>query len=37
MAKKWGENGRQRVLKYFTWDKVAKQTLEIYQNLLSDR
>jgi glycosyltransferase involved in cell wall biosynthesis len=33
MAKKWGENGRKRVLQYFTWEKVAKQTLEIYQGL----
>ncbi len=32
-AKKWGENGRKRVLQYFTWEKVAKQTLEIYQGL----
>lgn len=33
-AKKWGENGRQRVLQYFTWDKAAKQTLELYESLL---
>ena len=32
-AKKWGENGRKRVLQYFTWEKVAKQTLEIYRGL----
>ncbi|MCP8316122.1 MAG: glycosyltransferase family 4 protein [archaeon] len=37
LAKQWGENGRQRVLKYFTWDKSAEQTLEIYQDLLSSR
>jgi len=35
-AKRWGENGRKRVLKYFTWEKAAKQTIEIYQTLLSD-
>lgn len=35
MAKKWGENGRKRVLQYFTWDKVAKQTISIYESLLS--
>jgi len=29
-AKKWGENGRKRVLQYFTWRKVADQTLQIY-------
>ena len=34
-AKKWGENGRKRVLQYFTWRKAAKQTLEIYESLLS--
>ncbi len=33
-AKRWGENGRKRVLKYFTWEKAAEQTLQIYQNLL---
>jgi glycogen(starch) synthase len=32
-AKKWGENGRRRVLEYFTWEKVARQTLDIYQTL----
>ena len=32
-AKQWGENGRTRVLKYFTWRKVAEQTLQIYANL----
>jgi len=35
-AKRWGENGRKRVLKYFTWEKAAKQTIEIYKTLLSD-
>ncbi|MBC7131122.1 glycosyltransferase family 4 protein, partial [Candidatus Bathyarchaeota archaeon] len=33
-AKKWGENGRERVLRYFTWKKVAEQTLQIYSMLL---
>jgi glycosyltransferase involved in cell wall biosynthesis len=32
-AKKWGENGRKRVLEYFTWEKVAKQTLQVYQSI----
>ena len=32
-AKQWGENGRTRVLKYFTWRKVAEQTLQIYADL----
>jgi glycogen(starch) synthase len=32
-ARKWGENGRKRVLQYFTWRKAAEQTLRIYQML----
>ena len=33
-AKNWGENGRQRVLNYFTWRKVAEETSKIYESLL---
>ncbi|MEM3578364.1 MAG: glycosyltransferase family 4 protein [Candidatus Bathyarchaeia archaeon] len=33
-AKTWGENGRKRVLQYFTWRKTAEQTIEIYEALL---
>jgi len=33
-AKIWGENGRKRVLEYFTWRKVTEQTIEIYKTLL---
>jgi len=33
-AKRWGENGRKRVLEFFTWRKAAEQTLEIYKMLL---
>ncbi len=32
-AKKWGENGRKRVLEFFTWRKVADETLKIYESL----
>jgi glycosyltransferase involved in cell wall biosynthesis len=32
-AKKWGLNGRKRVLQYFTWREAAKQTLQIYETL----
>ncbi|MCD6446016.1 glycosyltransferase family 4 protein, partial [Candidatus Bathyarchaeota archaeon] len=32
-AKKWGENGRKRVLQYFTWRKTAEQTLQVYEML----
>jgi len=34
-ARNWGENGRRRVLEYFTWRKVADETLKIYESLLS--
>lgn len=33
-AKKWGKNGRKRVLKEFTWDIAAKRTLSIYEKLI---
>ncbi len=32
-AVKWGENGRKRVLQYFTWRKAADQTLQVYETL----
>ncbi len=32
-AAKWGDNGRKRVLQYFTWRKAAEQTLRIYDSL----
>ena len=34
-AKTWGENGRKRVLEYFTWKKVAEQTIGVYESLLA--
>jgi glycosyltransferase involved in cell wall biosynthesis len=33
-AKTWGANGRKRVLEYFTWRKVASETIKIYKSLL---
>lgn len=30
-----GKNGRNRVLKYFTWQAAARQTLEVYNNVIS--
>jgi glycogen(starch) synthase len=33
-ARNWGENGRKRVLEYFTWRKVAEETAQIYEALL---
>ncbi len=29
----WGKNGRRRVLQYFTWDKVAENTLAVYEEI----
>jgi glycosyltransferase involved in cell wall biosynthesis len=32
--RKWlGKNGRKRVLEEFTWDRVAKKTLELYEQM----
>lgn len=36
-AKKWGENGRKRVLQYFTWRKAAEQTLKVYESLTQEQ
>lgn len=33
-AKSWGQNGRKRVIEYFTWRKAAEQTLGIYKALI---
>jgi len=35
--KAMGENGRKRVLQYFTWSAVAKQTLAIYEEVAKKR
>lgn len=34
LARQFGENGRARVEHYFTWDKIAKSTAELYQSIL---
>ncbi|MDP8212341.1 MAG: glycogen synthase [Candidatus Zapsychrus exili] len=33
LRKKMGTAGRKRVLKYFTWERVAKETLKLYKKL----
>jgi glycogen(starch) synthase len=33
-AKLWGENGRKRVIEYFTWRKAAEQTLDTYETVI---
>ena len=35
-AIKWGKAARQRVIHYFTWEKAAKQTLSVYQDLVRE-
>jgi len=32
-----GENGRKRVLKEFTWDEIAKRTIQMYNELLESQ
>ena len=32
--KRWGKAARKRVLEYFTWDKAARETLSIYEELV---
>ena len=34
LARKYGENGRKRVEEYFTWDKIAADTIALYETLL---
>jgi glycosyltransferase involved in cell wall biosynthesis len=33
-AETWGENGRKRVLQYFTWVQAARKTEQLYSRLL---
>ena len=33
--KEWGKNGRKRVLDMFTWDRVARQTLDVYRDVIA--
>jgi glycogen(starch) synthase len=35
-AKEMGKRGRRRVGKYFTWDKIAAYTLEIYEAVINE-
>ncbi len=35
-AKKWGKNGRKRVLKEFTIEKTVEKTLKIYKNVINE-
>jgi glycogen(starch) synthase len=37
LSRSWGENGRQRVLEYFTWNKAAQQTLKIYEATVASK
>jgi glycosyltransferase involved in cell wall biosynthesis len=33
-SSKMGERGRERVLRYFTWQQVAQQTVEVYEDVI---
>jgi glycosyltransferase involved in cell wall biosynthesis len=33
-AKRMGEDGRERVLKYFTWRTAAEQTIDVYEKIV---
>ena len=35
-ARTWGANGRERVLKYFTWRTAAQQTIDIYEKIIQE-
>jgi len=37
LAKSWGENGRKRVLEYFTWREAAEETQKIYESTVSSK
>jgi len=34
--KTWGENGRRRAEMYFTWDRAAAQTVDVYQRAIDE-
>lgn len=34
--KRLGENGRKRVLEYFTWEKAAENTIRLYEQAIND-
>jgi len=36
-AKTWGQNGRKRTIEFFTWRKVAEQTIDIYKSVISNK
>ncbi len=35
-SRKWGENGAKRVRQYFTWKKVAENTVDIYRETIEN-
>jgi Glycosyltransferase len=35
-ARQWGRNARERVLSYFTWEKAARQTLDVYEGMIHE-
>jgi len=35
-AKAWGEAGRKRVEQHFSWESIAKQTVDLYESLIGE-
>jgi len=35
-AKTWGEAGRKRVEQHFSWESIAKQTVDLYESLIGE-
>ena len=35
--REWGKNGRRKCLETFNWERAAKETLEIYERVISSR
>jgi glycosyltransferase involved in cell wall biosynthesis len=35
LRRKLGKNGRERVEKYFSWERIAQQTKALYEEVLS--
>lgn len=36
-SRRFGENARRRVVEHYTWEKAAKNTIQVYENVLKNR
>ena len=34
MAKEMGKKGKEKVLRRYTWEKISKKTLDVYESLI---